>query len=51
MMNATKTDYVGRKWIQLAEERVHRGFFVSAVFKLPVVLLKNLTFMAVLTVE
>jgi len=49
-MNVTKTDYVGRKWIQLAEERVHWGVFVSAVLKLPVVLLKYLTFITALTV-
>jgi len=38
-MNVTKTDCMGREWIQLAEERVHWGVFVSAVSKLPVVLL------------
>jgi len=49
-MNVTKTDYVGRKWIKLAEERVHWSVLVSAVLKLPVVLLKYLTFMTALTV-
>ena len=49
-MHVTKTDYVGRKWIELAEERVQWGVFVSVVLKLPVVLLKYLTFMTALTV-
>jgi len=40
---------MGRKWIQLAEEPVHWGVFISAVLKLPVVLLKYLTFMTALT--
>ena len=40
-MNVTKIDCVGREWIQLAEERVHWGVIVSAVLKLPVVLLSS----------